>query len=71
MVASQLEWSIISQLPRIDRNEELTILLGAGASVPSGLPSWKDLIGNMLRQQGMTVSANMASLLCDAGDLLF
>lgn len=71
MVASQLEWSIINQLPRIDRNEELTILLGAGASVPSGLPSWKDLIGNMLQQQGMAASANMASLLCDAGDLVF
>ena len=42
--------SLLSALKRKYQNEELTLFLGAGVSVDSGIPKWNDLINSLLSE---------------------
>lgn len=56
-------------IARIGAASRLTVLVGAGASVPSGLPDWPDLIVRLLIQRGLIDDETVARSIVAAQDV--
>lgn len=41
---------VVKAIRRLSTERSLTLIVGAGASVESGLPNWRDLVRNLLKQ---------------------
>ncbi len=70
MGVSQLDSQLIDALPILDGKRQLTILLGAGASVGSGLSSWNKMVEYLLCDSNLAKDAETAQVLVEQGDLV-
>lgn len=71
MAVSQISQEIVSLLPSLHNGRTISILLGAGASASSGLPSWNTMVSNLLVGTGTIDSENrtIADRLVSEADL--
>ena len=61
-LTEELRWKADS-LGDQARNGQLALLLGAGVSIPAGLPSWNELIDDLAKRAGMPIPASGVSQL--------
>lgn len=68
MSAPDIDDDILGKFGEVTGQSYLTILLGAGASVPSGLPSWRELARRLAVRSGLVPSKEVADMLLNDQD---
>ena len=65
MSAPDIDQKVIDKFTALGGDTRLTFVLGAGASVPSGLPTWNELARRLVRSTGLARTDGAASALID------
>lgn len=68
MSAPDIDQSVMDQFSALTGDAELTILLGAGASAPSGLPTWDEFATRVLVTCGLVKNEKAAAILLKRQD---
>lgn len=68
MSAPDIGSSVLEQFAKFAGDRCITILLGAGASAPSGLPDWDEFARRVVTQSGLVANAKSANLLLQRQD---
>lgn len=63
MSAPDITSDVMKKFGKLSTEKHLTILLGAGASMPSGLPSWNTFTERLLQSTGLAADLTKAQLL--------
>jgi len=61
--APDIDQKVLDKFTALGGNTRLTFVLGAGASVPSGLPTWNELARRLIRSTGLAQTDGAASAL--------
>lgn len=68
MSAPDIDDEIIGQFSALAGDAHLTIVLGAGASAPSGLPEWDDFATRLATSSGLVATEDVARVLLNKQD---
>lgn len=68
MSVTQISEQQVKDIPSFDVNHPLTIILGAGASIPSGLPSWNSMVENLLFDFNVVSDKEIAGIIAEKCD---